>query len=83
MKKPRPTANSLPYQRMALKDFWFVLSHALISAPLRELAVLRRDMIVAIFVAKFSLYTLAFRSIFGYIVMRRFWGEHTSSNLRW
>lgn len=33
--------------------------------------VLRRDVVVAVFVAEFSLYTLAFRDTFGCIAIRK------------
>lgn len=65
-----------------------------ISAPLREVTVLRRDVVVAVFVAKFSLYTLTFRDTFRRIAIRKFGCEQalgakdrpssvTSGDLRW
>lgn len=44
----------VPSSVLALRDLWFLPSHAVISAPLRELTVLREDVVVAVFVAKFS-----------------------------
>lgn len=60
----------VPSSVLALRDLWFLPSHALISAPLRELTVLREDVVVAVIVAKFSLYTLVFRNPFRRIVIR-------------
>lgn len=61
----------MPSSESALRECCFILSHAVVSALLRELTVLRRGVAIVVIVTSFSLDIWTFRDTFRCTAIRR------------